>query len=62
LREDVEGASLLTFSVQFRIWFFDKLGKLGQLPESTRREAGKLKEEARQKMKRPVDETASPTA
>ncbi|KAJ9605528.1 hypothetical protein H2200_010185 [Cladophialophora chaetospira] len=39
----------------FRIWFFDKLGNLGQLPESTREEASKLSEEARAKMKRPED-------
>ncbi|OAP55874.1 hypothetical protein AYL99_10026 [Fonsecaea erecta] len=43
----------------FRIWFFDKLGNLGQLPESTREEADKLSEEAKKKMKHPVE--TSPT-
>ncbi|KIW94918.1 uncharacterized protein Z519_04897 [Cladophialophora bantiana CBS 173.52] len=43
----------------FRMWFFDKLGKLGQLPESTREEADKLSEEAKKKMKSPVE--TSPT-
>ncbi|KAH0829560.1 hypothetical protein AYO21_12086 [Fonsecaea monophora] len=39
----------------FRIWFFDKLGNLGQLPESTREEADKLSEEAKKRMKQPAE-------
>ena len=42
--------SWLTKHFQFRVWFFDKLGMLGQLPDSTREEAGKLREEAKQKL------------
>ncbi|KIW25972.1 uncharacterized protein PV07_09105 [Cladophialophora immunda] len=45
----------------FRIWFFDKLGNLGQLPESTREEADKLSEEAKKRMK-PSVETSPTTA
>ncbi|KIW63373.1 hypothetical protein PV04_10222 [Phialophora macrospora] len=43
----------------FRVWFFEKLGRLGQLPESTREEAEKLGEEARQKMRRQADTTVT---
>lgn len=46
----------------FRVWFFDKLGQFGQLPESTREEASRLSQEAREKMKRPVDDKTSPVA
>ncbi|KIW14208.1 hypothetical protein PV08_06989 [Exophiala spinifera] len=34
----------------FRVWFFEKIGTLGQLPESTKVEAAKLKEEAERKL------------
>lgn len=34
----------------FRVWFFGKISNLGQLPESTRVEVGKLKEEAEKKL------------
>ncbi|EXJ81798.1 hypothetical protein A1O1_07863 [Capronia coronata CBS 617.96] len=46
----------------FRAWFFDKLGSLGQLPESTREEADKLSEEAKKKLVRTADMSNSPTA
>lgn len=45
----------------FRAWFFDKVGMLGQLPESTREEADKLSEEARKKLVASVDTSNSPT-
>ncbi|KEF54236.1 uncharacterized protein A1O9_09402 [Exophiala aquamarina CBS 119918] len=46
----------------FRAWFFSKIGNLAQLPDATKEEAGKLSEEALQKMKRPTtaDMDASP--
>ncbi|KAK4948767.1 hypothetical protein LTR10_012772 [Elasticomyces elasticus] len=46
----------------FRAWFFDKLGMLGQLPESTRQEAGKLSEDAKKKLAATVDTSNSPTS
>ncbi|EXJ54213.1 hypothetical protein A1O7_09550 [Cladophialophora yegresii CBS 114405] len=45
----------------FRVWFFDKLGRLGQLPESTREEAEKLSDEARQKMRRQANSAPQAT-
>ncbi|KAK5218174.1 hypothetical protein LTR96_009857 [Exophiala xenobiotica] len=45
----------------FRAWFFDKVGMLGQLPESTREEAEKLSEEARKRLVASVDTSNSPT-
>jgi hypothetical protein len=44
----------------FRAWFFDKVGMLGQLPESTREEADKLSEEARKRLVASVDTSNSP--
>ncbi|OCT54280.1 hypothetical protein CLCR_00307 [Cladophialophora carrionii] len=46
----------------FRVWFFDKVGRLGQLPESTREEAEKLSDEARQKMRRQQADTTARAA
>lgn len=50
------------WETQFRVWFFDKLGKLGQLPDSTREEADRLSGEAKQRMKGSDDTSNSPVA
>lgn len=47
---------------QFRVWFFDKLGKLGQLPESTRAEADKLSEDAKKRLRGSVNASNSTAA
>ncbi|KIX05266.1 uncharacterized protein Z518_06138 [Rhinocladiella mackenziei CBS 650.93] len=39
----------------FRIWFFNKLGELSQLPDATRQEADKLRDEAKKKTVKSVD-------
>ncbi|KIV97777.1 hypothetical protein PV10_01485 [Exophiala mesophila] len=48
----------------FRVWFFDKMKNLGQLPESTRYEAEKLSDEAKSKLKKSDSEEieSSPVA